>query len=199
MDNAIQLTFSSPSDLVTPGLACTPAGLEPPSRVVTSNLDRVFAVLISKGLKRSRTACKAALRCTRFCAPTPDFTSWRFFFFDCWGPSTPVSRREAFSCFNCDGGMAAWESRDKSVRHLHRIFWKAGFSTGEKSSHTAFAAAVLPPLFSLRLSAFPPTSSFLPRRVRHGLASKRSAAMAVSRYVARLDLFSGDFMPSTCH
>lgn len=100
----MQPTLSSPRDLVTPGRN-PPAGFEFPSRVVASNLLLLLGALISKGLNRSRIACRAALRWFRFCAAAPVFAFWRFCFLDCWGPITPLSRSEAFSCFNCEGGI----------------------------------------------------------------------------------------------
>jgi hypothetical protein len=89
---------------VTPGRA-RGVGFEPESRVVASNLLRPEGALISKGLNRSRIACKAALRWFRFCAVAPDFAFWRLCFLDCWGAITPLSLSEAFSCFSWEGGM----------------------------------------------------------------------------------------------
>jgi hypothetical protein len=102
----VDFTFSSPFDLVTPGR--TRASSERlPSLVVASNLTRLAGALISKGLNRSLIACRAVLRCSRWWALAPDFAFWRFCFFDCWGPSTPLSRSEDLSCLSCDGGILA--------------------------------------------------------------------------------------------
>lgn len=142
----MQPTLSSPKDLVTPGRYPF-AAVEGPSRVVASNLLLLVGALISKGLNRSRIACRAALRWFRFCAEAPVFAFSRFCFLDCWGRITPLSRSEAFSCFNCEGGIVVWLDFAEWVP-----FFFVAFTIKKKNGSTE-AVTILPAIE--RISASP--------------------------------------------
>lgn len=73
--------------------------------LVASNLG-AFDHLYSKGLNWSRIVLRASVRLTLLSLLEP-FCAFCFFcFFDSCGLTIPCSRREAFSLFSCDGGMA---------------------------------------------------------------------------------------------
>lgn len=110
------LTRSSPNPFVTPGRY---RGSFAPGigRLATSNLGALAGPLTSKGLNRSLIPCSALLRWILFLVAAPESAFLFFCFLDCGGPTTPLSRRDDFSCFSCEGAIVAF-SIESSVGGL---------------------------------------------------------------------------------
>jgi hypothetical protein len=75
--------------------------------VVTSNFGAFPAILNSNGLNCSRIPSKATFFPTLF-SLFPPFCAFSFrCFFDCWGPTSPCSRKDALSLLSWEGGIFA--------------------------------------------------------------------------------------------